>query len=141
MLTGARARAPGLADLDLEIDRARRTTNQLVIAYVDVVGLKAVNDTQGHSAGDALLVNAVQTIRRHLRSYDSIVRVGGDEFVCVLSGSLIQDVRQRFDAIQSALASTPGRGRIKVGFAALTSEESATELIDRADADLPASPN
>src|SRR6202011_6011047 len=78
-LTGTRTRAAGLAELDHEIDRARRTTSPLVVAYVDVVGLKAVNDTRGHAAGDELLQHVVRAIRGHLRSYDSIVRLGGDE--------------------------------------------------------------
>lgn len=135
-LTGTRTRAPGLADLDREIDRARRTTNLLALAYVDVVGLKAENDAHGHAAGDALLQRAVHAIRGHLRSYDTIVRVGGDEFVCVMSGATIEDARQRFDAIHHALAGDRNPCEITVGFAALTPQDSATELIARADADL-----
>jgi Diguanylate cyclase, GGDEF domain len=49
-LTGVAARAPGLLELEHEIDRARRTTGLLAIAYVDVIGLKTVNDSQGHAA-------------------------------------------------------------------------------------------
>jgi diguanylate cyclase (GGDEF)-like protein len=135
-LTGARARAPGLADLDNEIDRARRTTGQLAVAYIDIVGLKAVNDKQGHSAGDQLLKNAVQVIRGHLRSYDAIVRIGGDEFLCVMSGAALQSARRRFDSIQAALAAGSGKCEIKVGIAALGPEDSAAELIERADAAL-----
>jgi diguanylate cyclase (GGDEF)-like protein len=111
----------------------------LVIAYIDVVGLKAVNDTDGHAAGDALLQHAVNAIRGHLRSYDLIVRIGGDEFLSVMSGATIEDARQRFAAIQTALAADPARCEIKVGFAALAAEDSAAELIERADAELPAS--
>jgi diguanylate cyclase (GGDEF)-like protein len=136
-LTGTRMRAAGLADLDREIERARRTTTLLAVAYVDVVGLKAVNDGHGHSAGDALLQRAVRAIRSHLRPYDLIVRHGGDEFLCVMSGATIELARQRFDAIQAALAEDPNPAAIKVGFAALDSQDSATDLIERADADLP----
>jgi diguanylate cyclase (GGDEF)-like protein len=78
-LTGTRAR-DGLEDFDHEIARARRAMGLLVIAYVDVVGLKAVNDAHGHGAGDALLQRAVKAIRARRRSYDLIVRIGGDEF-------------------------------------------------------------
>jgi len=138
-LTGARTRAAGLLDLDHEIDRARRTNGKLVVAYVDVVGLKAVNDAGGHSAGDALLQNAVRGIRGHLRSYDLIVRQGGDEFLCAMSGATVDDARQRFRSVQAALAEDPDPCEIKVGFAALAPEDSARELIERADTDLPSS--
>jgi diguanylate cyclase (GGDEF)-like protein len=138
-LTGARTRAAGLADFGHEIDRARRTTKLLAVAYIDVVGLKAVNDAHGHSAGDALLARTVRAIRGHLRSYDLIVRLGGDEFLCVMSGATMADARERFDAIQAALANDSDPCEIKVGFAALEPEDDATELIERADAKLPRS--
>jgi diguanylate cyclase (GGDEF)-like protein len=138
-LTGTRSRATGLEDFDHEIARARRTLAPLVIAYVDIVGLKAVNDTHGHGAGDALLPHAVKAIRAHLRSYDLIVRIGGDEFVCVMSGASIEYAHERFAAIQAALAADSDWCEIKVGFAALAPEDSAAELIDRADDELPVS--
>lgn len=138
-LTGTRSRAMGLEDFDHEIARAHRTKGPLVIAYVDVVGLKAVNDEHGHAAGDALLQSAVNAIRGHLRSYDLIVRIGGDEFLCVMSGATMEDALQRFSTIQATLAAGPDRSQIKVGFAALASDDSAAELIKRADAELPPS--
>ena len=138
-LTGTRARATGLEIVDREIDRARRTMVPLVVAYVDVVGLKAVNDADGHAAGDALLQRAVHAIRVHLRSYDVIVRIGGDEFLCVMSGATIEDAHQRFNVIETALAADPERCEIKVGFAALAAEDTAAEMIRRADAELPTS--
>ena len=139
-LTGARLRGPGLVQLDHEIDRARRASGALVVAYVDVVGLKAVNDVHGHAAGDKVLQRAVQRIRMHLRPYDLIIRVGGDEFLCVMSGATIQDARQRFASMQTMLTVDPDPVAIKVGFAALGPCDGAAELIQRADAELPASP-
>jgi diguanylate cyclase (GGDEF)-like protein len=62
-----------------------------VVASVDVVGLKAVNDVHGHAAGDRVLQHALRRIRTHVRPYDLIVRVGGDEFLCGLSGATIED--------------------------------------------------
>jgi diguanylate cyclase (GGDEF)-like protein len=138
VLTGARTRRPGLGDLDLEIDRARRTGDPLVVAYVDVVGLKALNDTHGHAAGDELLRSVVSAIRGDLRSYDLIIRLGGDEFVCVLSGASIEEARQRFDAVKATLAADADHlYQIRVGFALLESAESSAQLIERADAELP----
>jgi diguanylate cyclase (GGDEF)-like protein len=139
-LTGARTRGPGLAELDSEIDRARRLDGRLVVAYVDVVGLKAVNDLHGHAAGDQLLQRAVRAISGQLRSYDLIVRVGGDEFVCALSGATLEEARRRFDSVQVTLAADPQPCEIKVGFADLAPTEHASDVIDRADTDLRISP-
>jgi diguanylate cyclase (GGDEF)-like protein len=136
-LTGTRTRGAGLADLDHELDRARRTTAQLVVAYVDVVGLKAVNDEHGHAAGDALLQRVVREIRNRLRSYDLIIRLGGDEFLCVMSDTTMEGARQRFNAIQAGLETRRDRAAIKIGLAAFAPEDSAAELIERADAELP----
>ena len=138
-LTGARMRAAGLADIDGEIDRAHRARGQLVAIYVDVVGLKLVNDTHGHAAGDALLRRVVREIRDHLRSYDVIVRLGGDEFLCAMPGATIHDARQRFGTIQAALAADPDPSQIKSGFAELRYQDRTAELIARADAELPIS--
>jgi diguanylate cyclase (GGDEF)-like protein len=139
-LTGARTRSAGLADLEHEIARARRTAGQLATVYIDVVGLKAVNDSQGHGAGDALLERAVGAIRKHLRSYDLIVRMGGDEFLCVMSDATVEIARTRFGAVQAELAADPTeRCEIKFGVSALTAQDSAAELVRRADAELPVS--
>jgi diguanylate cyclase (GGDEF)-like protein len=138
VLTGARTRGAGLADLNHEIDRARRGETMLVVAYIDVVGLKAVNDAHGHAAGDDLLQRVVHAVRSDLRSYDLIVRLGGDEFLCVMSGVTIDDARRRFDAVQAALSAHPDRCELRVGFAVLAAADSAAELIQRADAELPA---
>jgi len=82
---------------------------------------------------------AVNAIRDQLRSYDLIVRIGGDEFMCVMSGATIDYAHQRFAAIQTKLAADRYPCEIKVGFAALTDADTAVELIQRADAELPAS--
>jgi diguanylate cyclase (GGDEF)-like protein len=133
-LTGARARAAGLVDLDRELDRCRRTESVLVVAYSDVVGLKQLNDTLGHAAGDELLRQVTMLFKENLRPYDLIVRIGGDEFLCAISNMTEAEVRPRFDAVSRALADhRDGRG-IRTGFATLRDDESAAELIARADA-------
>jgi diguanylate cyclase (GGDEF)-like protein len=138
-LTGARSRTAGLAELDHEMARARRTDSHLAVGYVDIVGLKAVNDTAGHAGGDQLLRRVVHTIRTHMRSYDLIVRLGGDEFLCVLSDATTEILARRFESVKSSLLHDPSPCEIRVGIAALTDNESAADLIKRADALLPAS--
>jgi diguanylate cyclase (GGDEF)-like protein len=132
-LTGARTRSAGMRDLEHELDRCRRTGGPLAVAYVDVVGLKTLNDTSGHKAGDTLLKAVVVLLKQHLRSYDLVIRVGGDEFVCVASNMPMTDLRRRFDAISVTLAAEPTNAAIRTGFAALAPGEAAGELIARAD--------
>jgi diguanylate cyclase (GGDEF)-like protein len=135
-LTSAHTRAAGLSELDHELDRARRTTSPLVVVYIDVVGLKAINDTLGHATGDALLTRVVAHVKAHVRPYDLVIRLGGDEFLCVMSNLTLEDARERFRAIAAALSSASDPGAIRTGFAQLRDHETAAELIARADSEL-----
>jgi diguanylate cyclase (GGDEF)-like protein len=135
-LTKVRRRGAGMEQLQREIDRARRGPEELVVAFVDVDGLKRVNDTDGHLAGDALLVAVADSMRACLRSYDLIMRFGGDEFVCVLPHASVETVRERFIEVSNALAAGVTGGSITVGFAELGNGDSPEDLIRRADHDL-----
>ena len=132
-LTGVLRRGVGLLAVQREIKRAARTGDPLVLAYVDVDGLKVVNDSHGHLAGDLLLQRTAHLIRTHLRPYDLTVRVGGDEFVCTLSGIDTDGARSRFDQVSADLASGPGGGSISVGLAELAAGDSLDGLVARAD--------
>jgi diguanylate cyclase (GGDEF)-like protein len=135
-LTGARRRGVGLEDLQREIDRARRTGETLVAAYVDVDGLKAVNDEHGHRAGDELLRDVVTRLRRDMRPYDLLMRLGGDEFLCVLSGVGEEEARRRFERLGTDLRGGPTVRSVSIGLGELRDGEGPQELVDRADQDL-----
>jgi diguanylate cyclase (GGDEF)-like protein len=132
-LTGAYRREIGLLALSHEIDRARRADGRFVVAFVDVDLLKQVNDRDGHAAGDQVLQTVVKAIRARLRSFDPIIRHGGDEFVCGLSGADIEDARRRFTMIEEAVTKDAKVG-ISVGLAELAVGDTAQTLTDRADA-------
>jgi diguanylate cyclase (GGDEF)-like protein len=134
-VTGARTRAAGLVDLDGELSRCRRTGAPLVVVYVDVVGSQEVSDAEGHDAGDELLHRVVALIREHVRSYDLVVRLRDDEFLCVMSGVTVPGARRRFEAIGTMLDTIPSTCMLRTGFAELMPGESAVELIKRADVD------
>ena len=70
-----------------------------------------------------------------MRPYDLIIRLGGDEFLCVMSNLTMEAGRERFDAIAAALDRS-GAGAIRTGFAQLRDHESANTLIARADSEL-----
>ena len=132
-LTGAYRREMGRLALSHEIDRARRSDGRFVLAFVDVDRLKAINDRDGHAAGDRVLRTVVRSIRKKLRSFDPIVRYGGDEFVCGLTGTDLADAERRFESIGIAIEADARVG-ISVGFAALAAGDTADVLTERADA-------
>jgi diguanylate cyclase (GGDEF)-like protein/PAS domain S-box-containing protein len=65
--------------------QSQRHENQMALAYLDLDGFKAINDSHGHDAGDALLVALAQSMKHSLREGDTLARIGGDEFVAVLA--------------------------------------------------------
>jgi diguanylate cyclase (GGDEF)-like protein len=135
-LTGARRRGVGLEELRREIERARRTNGRLVAAFVDVDDLKSVNDEQGHRAGDQLLRDVAGGLARSMRSYDLVVRVGGDEFLCALPDVTPTEARRRFDELVSELKDGPALRSVSFGLSELRDGDSLRDLIDRADHDL-----
>jgi diguanylate cyclase (GGDEF)-like protein len=116
-----------------EIGRSRRTDRPLVLAIIDVDGLKAVNDQHGHAAGDALLRDVAGAILSTMRSYDVTVRWGGDEFVCALSDVTLDVASDRVAEIQSDLEERRPGASISAGLAALHPEDTLEPLIARAD--------
>jgi diguanylate cyclase (GGDEF)-like protein len=132
-LTGAYRRRAGETALQHELDRATRSDETLVLAFVDIDGLKATNDALGHAAGDARLRDAVSAMRSKIRSYEPIVRYGGDEFVCSIAGVATGAVKARFQEINVVLGGRDRAGSLSVGLAELRPDDSLAGLIERAD--------
>jgi diguanylate cyclase (GGDEF)-like protein len=135
-LTGVWSRRFGLAEVAREIERARRTGCTLTLAFVDVDGLKEVNDTAGHPAGDRLLHLVAKTLRANMRSYDVIVRHGGDEFLCAMPNVTLDGARSRLEQIAARLTAVDERHSIAFGLAAHEAGDGLEELIGRADVEL-----
>jgi diguanylate cyclase (GGDEF)-like protein len=133
-LTGAHRRDPGLLELEREIVRAKRTGRPFTLAFIDVNGLKIKNDTEGHAAGDRLLVIVAERIRSAIREYDLLVRYGGDEFLCGLLAVGREDAAKRFGDATAAIAGEPMF--FSFGLAELGPEDGLPDLIARADADM-----
>lgn len=131
-LTGAYRRREGLAEIVRDIKKAHRTHEPLTLAFIDVDGLKAINDTYGHQEGDRVLARVAAAIRSVVRDYDLIVRFGGDEFLCETLGLPFAEAQSRYDKLNDVLAAT-GRGSASVGMVQLAQDESLEQLIARAD--------
>jgi diguanylate cyclase (GGDEF)-like protein len=80
-LTGV-ANRRGLEErLAAEWDRASRYDHEISIISLDLDGLKSINDSFGHAAGDAVILAVARRLAAHVRTTDVVARVGGDEFV------------------------------------------------------------
>jgi diguanylate cyclase (GGDEF)-like protein len=110
-LTGVLNRRGFTEAVERELARARRHGRQFVLAYVDVRGLKAVNDTEGHLAGDELLKGVATLLTESARADDVVGRIGGDELGLLLveqSGDSAAAVTRRIEAQVSARRSALG---------------------------------
>ena len=119
-------------ELEREIARAKRTKQPFVLAFVDVDDLKGTNDSLGHAAGDRLLCETADSIRAHLRSYDLIIRFGGDEFLCGLADVTLPEAAKRFSLVNADLAANH-QTSVTAGLAELEANDALKDLIARAD--------
>lgn len=91
-LTGVVNRRKGIELLTSQIDVCKSSRSSLVICFVDVDGLKLVNDNYGHSEGDFLLAKVSSVIKNNIRNTDTLFRYGGDEFVIIFPDKSIPSV-------------------------------------------------
>ncbi|HUR52206.1 MAG TPA: GGDEF domain-containing protein [Mycobacteriales bacterium] len=135
-LTGVLLRDAGEDQLRQAVDQAHRTDQPLTVVFLDVDNLKGTNDTQGHAAGDRLLQALGGALRRSVRSYDVVVRYGGDEFVCALPRAGLMQATGRLESVAKRLAAAVSGATVSAGFAALRTTESLDEVVRRADQDM-----
>jgi diguanylate cyclase (GGDEF)-like protein len=88
-LTGAGNRRQFLAHIGSEIARAKRSGAPLSLLSLDLDHFKTVNDSRGHIIGDEVLCGFVRKCREAIRPYDSVARVGGEEFMVLLPGATL----------------------------------------------------
>lgn len=114
--------------LEREIGQSRRRGRALSLAMVDLDQFKALNDTLGHAAGDAVLAGVARQWREVLRAQDFLARYGGDEFVIVLPDTESEAAVEMLARLQRN-ESRP----LSTGVATLTPSDTPTTLMDRAD--------
>lgn len=140
MLTGLYNQRWMTEALSREIHLAQRTGKPLAVIVLDLDGLKFVNDTYGHAAGDSLLRHVSSRIRTALRESDAAARMGGDEFAMLLPGTDFAGAGQVARRVLAALQSDAAIIRdqafpvgASLGLAQWQSGWSVTQLLDVAD--------
>jgi diguanylate cyclase (GGDEF)-like protein len=132
-LTGLPNRRAWREELPREMARAKREHWPLCVAMLDIDGLKKINDTRGHHAGDQLLKQNAAAWSSALRSVDLLARYGGDEFAAVLTGCRLDDAQKLVDRFVEA---TPEDHSVSVGIAEWDGSQDVHALMAEADARL-----
>lgn len=125
--------------LQMEIDRFQRSQRPFTIAYIDIDNFKSVNDRFGHPAGDQLLIQFVNSIRKTIRKSDFVARLGGDEFALLFPETDQKSARIVFSKIQGVLREEMQLKKWPVTFSVgiitcKTAPETTDQLIKLADA-------
>ena len=114
-LTGLLNRRGFFTKVDAVRRRAKRSDSQVLLMYLDVDGLKRVNDELGHADGDKLLVAAADVLRTAFRERDVVARLGGDEFVALAVLGRRHDERLDCEAIDARLRDAIRAKRAELG--------------------------
>lgn len=129
--------------LEREIGKCQRTGERFVLVLLDLDKFKSINDTYGHLAGDAVLVETARRLTATVRTYDSVGRYGGEEFIVLLPGLSLPAGESRIEALHQAIRSAPidiGTGAglaVTASFGVVVfapqSQATATDLLHQAD--------
>lgn len=140
-LTGLPNRALFYDRLQQALILAKRNRGGLALLFMDLDGFKKVNDTQGHQAGDLLLVEVARRLSQCIRESDTVARLGGDEFTVILNNAheqhsvshiaekIIAEISRPFD-----LGGESAHIGISIGISRYTEDASSEdELVKNAD--------
>lgn len=126
--------------LDMMIARQSRHPEPAALLFIDVDGLKWLNDTFGHAAGDAALIHLAELMLASVRQTDLVARLGGDEFAVLLDHADGHAANETAKRLVEAVAGSDfiHHGRplplsVAVGFTVVEQGDTAEAVLDRAD--------
>jgi len=140
-MTGVLNRRTGLLFLEEQMALADRIGNSLTICFIDVNGLKYVNDHCGHDQGDKLIKAVSQLLKEPLRKSDMLCRLGGDEFLIIFPSCTVGQAEIFWQRVEQNIASFNAAGNnsftisVSYGFAEYIpgAALAANELVQEAD--------
>ncbi len=122
-----------------ELHLVKRLNHSATLLFVDLDDMKPINDTLGHEAGDAALIETAQLLKEHTREADIVARIGGDEFCILMHGDLIA-AQNLIDRVQSQLSQRnqedrPYKLRLSIGAVAYIADKHSnlSQLVKEAD--------
>ncbi len=140
-LTGLFNRAHIFLTVEQEVRRTRRSARGFCLLMIDLDGLKAVNDTLGHTRGDEVLRALGAVIRHSIRTVDTAYRYGGDEFTVLLpetdiAGAFVvaEKIRAGAEEVGEAIADGAAETSVSIGLVSYPEDATgADELMNAAD--------
>lgn len=106
-LTGVHSKRYFQETLEREFEQSTRSLSPLCVLMMDLDKFKSVNDTYGHLAGDAVLVEFARRAKSVVRSGDLLARYGGEEFALLMTRTTLADAIQVAERIRQVIAATP----------------------------------
>lgn len=139
-LTGLINRHTLREELEQQLKRARRENRRFGLLYLDLDGLKTINDRYGHSAGDDFIKRASIALLQSFRDSDIVGRIGGDEFVIVCPGvedpeslaAMLDRARAELQRAHLAMSGASHVG-ISAGLIVCDGDETADAVLQQAD--------
>lgn len=139
LLTSTFNRRGGMNILNQAIQMSERHQIPLTISFIDIDGLKNVNDLYGHSAGDELIKSVAAILKENIRVSDTVFRVGGDEFIIIFPGCNYENGLEIMKKIETARVQFNNEAhqinpvRFSTGVAEHQKKQTIDDLISRAD--------
>jgi diguanylate cyclase (GGDEF)-like protein len=142
-LTGMLNRRAIMDQLHKELTRAERYGDALAIGMCDIDHFKKINDTYGHQTGDEVLCGLAQILSDDLREYDSVGRMGGEEFLVITPMKVETDYTSLFNRLCMRIAESRIQTRsgglsitVSIGVACADAGSPVDEILGTADAAL-----
>jgi diguanylate cyclase (GGDEF)-like protein len=127
-------------ELARAVSQSNRHGTPAAVLYIDLNGLKRVNDRHGHLAGDAALIHVARLLQNLIRGTDVVARIGGDEFGLILDHLDHNSAIDTAERISRCIATSPldlGGTQVRldaaIGVATILQGDSAADVMSRAD--------